>query len=306
MSSISIVRVSAFLIVLAAFAAAAYSAEGRKAGDAETKTLTGSHGSFELVMVYIPAAAFTMGQEGGSAYPDEGPARRVTLSKDFYMGKYTITQEQYQAVTGENPSHFASDAARGEAQAKRPVENVTWYDAIEFCNTLSKLAGRTPVYTITGRTPALGYPITGADVSANWDANGYRLPTEAEWEYACRAGTTTEFSFGNAVNGGYAWYGNTRGNSDAKTHEVGKKLPNPWGLYDMSGNVWEWCWDWYARDYYENPAAGLDPRGAGQGVNRVIRGGGWYSSAGNLRATFRNCSSPSGRDYVGGFRVVCF
>jgi len=174
-------------------------------------------------------------------------------------------------VMGVNPSQFNSNPAEGETQGKRPVEMVTWFDAIEFCNKLSDKEGLTPVYTITGRTPSSGYPITAATVTAEWTNNGYRLPTEAQWEYACRAtGTTTKWTFGDDVNQleNYAWY---NANANGMTHQVGKKTANAWGLYDMHGNVFEWCWDW-AGTLTSNQT---DYKGASSGAYRVLRGGSW-------------------------------
>ncbi|MCL1837468.1 MAG: formylglycine-generating enzyme family protein [Treponema sp.] len=250
---------------------------------------TGTRSAIQSKMAQIPAGSV-----------DLSGTYTANLSA-FKMGKYTVTQAQYEAVTGNNPSYFLTDAADGEIQEKRPVEMVTWFDAIEFCNKLSALEGLTPVYTITGRTPETGYPITAATVTADISKNGYRLPTEAQWEYACRAGTTTTWFHGNAETGleNYAWYS---ANSNSKTHEVGKKTANSFGLFDMHGNVWEWCWDWYGT--YPNDTL-TDPTGAVAGSDRVRRGGCWDSSAAFAGSSSRYLGNPDRRNSHLGFRLVC-
>jgi len=230
----------------------------------------------------------------------------VNLSA-FKIGKYQVTQAQYQEVMGNNPSYFVIDVTTGEIQEKRPVEQVTWYDAVEFCNKLSEMEGLTSVYTITGRTPATGYPITSATVTADFSKNGYRLPTESQWEYACRAGLATGTYSKNidgvevttANLGDHAWYST---NSDSKTHEVGKKKANYFGLYDMHGNVWEWCWDWYAA--YPSGTQ-TDFAGAVTGSYRVFRGGSWDNSAAFAGSSFRIYGDPVIRYNNLGFRLAC-
>ncbi|MCL1865065.1 MAG: formylglycine-generating enzyme family protein [Spirochaetes bacterium] len=252
-------------------------------------------------MVWINPGAFSMGQNDISGAT---PVHSVTLTKGFYMSKYQVTQEQYAAVMATtNPSNFNGDSgkepAEGEIQGKRPVENVTWYDAVEFCNKLSDLEGLDRVYEITGRTPASGYPITSATVTVlDWTNNGYRLPTEAEWEYACRAGTTTAYNTGDTISNNTGWYDS---NSENKTHEVGKKPANDWGLYDMHGNVYEWCGDLH--ETYSGSAV-LDPRGPEIGSDRVIRGGAWLSDGQSLRSASRHRYNPGSRYYNTGFRVA--
>ena len=212
----------------------------------------------------IPAGTFIMGDANGDE--DETP-HQVTLTKPFKMGVHEITQAQYELIMGVNPSQFKG--------TDNPVDTVSWDDAVEFCRRLSEL----PAEKAAG--------------------NVYRLPTEAEWEYACRAGTTTKWSFGDDGSeiGGYAWY---KYNSDMTTHPVGSKQANAFGLFDMHGNVWEWCQDWYG----DFPIGSVtDPTGAGWGSERVVRGGRYRSSAKNCRSGNRNSREPSRRSKINGFRV---
>jgi len=218
----------------------------------------------------------------------------MTVSS-FRMSQHEITGEQYAAVMEvADPSYFAS-------VTNNPVEMVTWYDAVEFCNKLSGKDSLTPVYTITGRTPATGYPITAATVTADWSANGYRLPTAAEWQFAARGGNSTHnytYAGSNTIDG-VAWY---TSNSTSTTHPVGSKTTgaNELGLKDMTGNVSEWCWDIY--DAY--PGGQTDYRGAASGTYRVTRGGSWNDSASYCTVASRSISDPNGRGNYVGFRVV--
>jgi formylglycine-generating enzyme required for sulfatase activity len=233
-------------------------------------------------LVLIPAGEFLMGSPDSDedAQDDEKPQHKVRIARPFYLGATEITQGQYRAVTGENPSSF-------KGSDDLPVENVSWDEAVAFCNKLSVRERLKPYYQFSG---------------ARSGGDGYRLPTEAEWEYACRAGTSTRFSFGDADTslGEYAWFG---GNSDGKTHPVGQKRPNAWGLFDVYGNVWEWCCDGYQADYYGgSPAA--DPPGSSQAAGRVIRGGGWYFQPRYCRAAHRGKSAPGGRGDGLGLRLA--
>ncbi|RJP18416.1 MAG: hypothetical protein C4527_29220, partial [Candidatus Omnitrophota bacterium] len=222
-----------------------------------------------LEMVLIPAGTFTMGSPSSEKDRDndEGPQHQVTISKPFYLGKYEVTQAQWQAVMGTNP---AKDYGVGNDY---PVYNVSWNDCQEFIKKINGLK-----------------------------QGEFHLPTEAEWEYSCRAGTTTRFYWGNDLNyteiKDYAWYyGN---NNPRGTKEVGKKKPNAWGLYDMSGNVWEWCKDWYG-DYENNTHT--NPTGPAGGSYRVLRGGHWGDNARSCRSANRYGFSPGDADYLLGFRL---
>ena len=258
-----------------------------------------------IEVVWIPPAVspFIMGSSD-SLDSFASPPHHVTLTRGFYIGIYEVTQEQYLSVTGTNPSYFYSAPFAGDIQAKRPVDTVTWYNAVEFCNLLSQREGLTPVYIIDKSQPdpnnSNTYDPNKWIVYMNITANGYRLPTETEWEYACRAGTTTAYYTGDAIDGSTGWYFS---NSNDLTHEVGRKSPNAWGLYDMHGNVWEWCWDWYG-SYLSG--AQTNPMGAGSGEFRVIRGGSCSYSMDGLRSAYRYGYYPHigvREDFIG-FRVV--
>jgi formylglycine-generating enzyme required for sulfatase activity len=227
-------------------------------------------GSFQLKMVQIPAGSFLMGND------EYTPIHRVHITNPLLMSAVPVTNKLFSQVMGENPSHFKGD--------NRPVEQVSWFDAVEFCNRLSHKLGLKEVYTIDGEK-----------VKSDWDTNGFRLPTEAEWEYACRAGTSGQ-RYGEIDK--IAWYEN---NSNNSTQDVGEKEPNAWGLYDMLGNVWEWCWDWYG-EYPERDRENW--RGPVDGSNRVIRGGSWDISHWLCRVTYRNWSLPVNRIIALGFRLV--
>ncbi len=218
----------------------------------------------KLEIVALPGGTFEMGSDNGTI--DEKPKHKVTLSP-FAIGKYEVTQAQWQAVMGNNPSYFKGD--------NLPVERVSWLNVQKFIERLKLKTGN----------------------------QTYCLPTEAEWEYAARAGSTGKYSFGDdaAKLGEYAWF---RGNSGAKTHPVGLKKPNDWGLYDMQGNVSEWCQDWYSKDYYEQSVNSTNPRGPSSGEYRVLRGGPWFINIDDARPVYRGFYNPGDRDISVGFRVV--
>jgi len=243
------------------------------------QTVTNSIG---MKLKLIPAGEFQM----GSAEYDEEPRHLVTISRPFYLGVYPVTQREYMQITKNNPSHFSGND-------RLPVECVFWFDAVAFCNELSRKEGLKPFFTINGQSVEV----------PDWNGPGYRLTTEAEWEYACRAGTTTRFSFGDDENllGEHAWYNQ---NSGSKTHPVGKKKPNPFGLFDMYGNVWEWCWDWFDAGYYNITSAHIDPKGPKTGEARVVRGGSWLNYAIFLRSANRNGDAPAECYFDIGFRLA--
>ena len=255
----------------------------------------------QIKLKRIPAGTFLMGSpdEDEDAQKDEKPQHRVRITRPFYLGVYEVTQAQCEAVMGTTPSHFSAtgdgkDKVAGQATDRHPVEWVSWLDAVKFCNKLSEMEGRPAFYEIDGEMVRV----------PDWNRAGYRLPTEAEWEYACRANApnVTRYSFGNdaAGLGEFAWY---CGNSGDKTHPVGEKRPNALGLFDMHGNVWEWCWDRYGADYYKQ--SGEDnPTGPDGALSRVYRGGGWDYYPRDACSANRNKSSPGFRDRDLGFRLA--
>ncbi len=253
---------------------------------------------------------------------DEKPRHRVRISRAFYLSAHEVTQGQYRAVMGENPSHF-------QGLDDKPVEQVSWFDAVRFCNALSARERRAPCYQIEGKAVT---PVGGT---------GYRLPTEAEWEYACRAGSSTRYPFGEDGNDGvvfdsfnfkdekdlgkYAWFDDltypasdiagdpaqeaaereyARLKSEQQTHPVGQKQANVWGLYDMMGNVWEWCQDWYGEAYYQESPPDDPPGPPGPAPSRVLRGGSLGSKAMYCRPANRKGHAPEFRAVDLGFRVA--
>jgi len=238
--------------------------------------LSNAPGPDPVRWAWIPPGTFTMGSPDTEydRSADEGPQAVVTLSQGIWMERYELTQGEYTSLVGADPAAFTGDM-------NLPVEQVSWYDALAYCAAL------TARERAAGRVPA-GF--------------AYRLPTEAEWECAARAGTTTRFSFGDdrtyTLLPDYAWF---NGDSNQTTHDVGTKQPNPWGLYDMSGNVWEWCADWYG------PYSGgtlEDPTGPSTGTFKVMRGGSWVFAGGDARSADRNYNPPDFASYGVGFRVV--
>ena len=259
--------------------------------------------------VLIPAGTFQMGSEKG--FNSNKPAHEVTITKSFYMGKYEVTQAEYEKYCSYGSSSPSSVKGYGE---KYPAYYVSWYDALVYCNKRSMAEELTPCYSINSSTnpDAWGTVPTDCDdawdaVKCDWNANGYRLPTEAEWEYAARAGDNTVdsliYSGTSDVSelGDYAWYYD---NSNKITHEVGTKSPNAFGLYDMSGNVYEWCWNWVTEVYDEGTEGGNDPTGAASGAERVNRGGNWDYDSGYCGVSYRGYNYPYSRDTLRGFRVV--
>ena len=242
-------------------AGAAAAAGARAGGPDDRRVITNLIG---IKLVEIKPGSFLMGSPASEEgrWDDEIP-HKVTLTRGFWMGATPVTQTQWKLVMGHIPSYFHGDDL--------PVEEVSWDDAVAFCNRLSQM-----------------------------DKRRYRLPTEAEWEYACRAGTTTAYYTGDTETalGEAGWY---HGNSGNTSHPVGQKQPNAWGLYDMLGNVFQWCGDWYG-DYPDSDAT--DPTGADSGENRVIRGGSWSDDPATCRCADRSDYSPDRRYYSFGFRVV--
>ncbi|MFW5759522.1 MAG: formylglycine-generating enzyme family protein [Cyclobacteriaceae bacterium] len=224
-----------------------------------------------MEFIYIPAGTFIMGSsaEEQDRHGDEDPLRNVTISRGFYLGKFEVTQQQWLSVTNSNPSVFQKE----ENHLQKPVDWVSWQDCQNFIEKLNE-----------------------------YDLGIFRLPTEAEWEYACRAGTNTRYYWGDDYKDNivydHAW---AFSRAEGKSHEVGKKKPNAWGLYDMSGNVWEWCSDW--RGPY-NPADTLDPVGPPDGTKKIYRGGSWFNKPSTLRSANRHGHEPDVKGTNAGLRLV--
>ena len=232
---------------------------------------------FKDLVVHVPGGSFQM----GGTILDELPVHTVMLSA-FSIGKYEVTQALYESVMGNNPSEF-----RG---GDLPVESVTWYDAIEFCNKLSEREGLQPAYKVNGK-----------NVEWNRNADGYRLPTEAEWEYAAKGGNGSPGNYryaGSNDADSVAWH---EDNCRKHTLPVGKKAPNDLGIYDMSGNVSEWCWDW---DGEYLSGAQTNPVGASSGSGRVLRGGSWNEPVVYIRSASRDSSDPGSMSTDKGFRLA--
>jgi formylglycine-generating enzyme required for sulfatase activity len=229
-------------------------------------------------MVRIQGGRFTMGDKAEV----DAPLHEVEVSP-FLIDKYLVAQEQYEKLMGDNPSRWKGN--------KNPVEQVRWSDAVKFCNKRSESEGLKSCYDL--KTWA-----------CDFEANGYRLPTEAEWEYACRAGTSSPYFFGETPSklGGYAWFDK---NSGGHPRPVGEKQPNPWGLYDICGNLWEWCNDFYAVDYYKQSAP-KDPTGPREGKTKVVRGGAWRFNAENCRSGYRYNENPGYADVCFGYDIYGF
>jgi formylglycine-generating enzyme required for sulfatase activity len=242
--------------------------------------------SIGMHFVLVPAGEFLMGSPtwDKDGQPDERPQHTVRITRPFFLGACEVTQQEYQRVMGVNPSSE-------QLSPQQPVETVSWFDAVQFCNRLSEREKVSAYYEISGeRVTILG-------------GNGYRLPTEAEWEYACRARSNTKWSCGDDVQQLelYAWY---KGNAGSHSHPVGEKAPNAFGLYDMHGHMWEWCWDRYGEDYYRHSPVD-DPQGPSSGSLRIERGGdGWNNDPPHLRSAYRDHQVPSLRFRDLGFRVA--
>lgn len=251
-----------------------------------------------IEMISCSAGSFMMGgvEKDSDVNDDETSRHRVTLD-GFMIGKYPVTQDQYLDVMGDYPSKI-------DGAGKKPATGVSWYDAIEFCNRLSRNKKLTPYYRVI---KSRNDPFNSDEqdfyrwiVTINPGANGYRLPTEAEWEYACRAGTEMIYYWGNSPDSDYAW---SLGNSGKIIQPVGTRKPNAWNIFDMAGNAWQWCWDRYG-EHYDTRFSGKNPAGPKKGYGRVLRGGSAINLTELCRSSNRSKSGANTRSLDVGFRVV--
>jgi len=290
MLNLRLIALGLFLLCLVACEKADLPNDAKPVGGAARAMDSGPVGIITksgVEMVYLSGGEFVMGTDHGA--PDEAPAHKVKLSP-FLIDTFEVTQEMFRQAQLPNPSHWHENP-------RKPVERVRWRDAKRYCNERSLLEQLQPCYN--EKT---------SDWDCNYSANGYRLPTEAEWEYACRAGATGECDFEREKLRQYSWFAD---DSEQETHIVGQKKPNGFGIYDLYGNVSEWCEDVYSPNYYKESPLN-DPPGPpnpGKDVRRVIRGGNWKSSAGQCRATARqgertgNTDACFSTDFCG-FRCV--
>ena len=235
-------------------------------------------------MVLIPKGEFMMGalDDDIQVEENERPRHKVILTKEIYIGIYPVTQRMWMSISENNPSY--------DQNPSKPVEKVSWFDAVEFCNKLSLREELEEVYVVDGE-----------NVICNWSANGYRLPTEAEWEYCARGSEYHRYAGSDNVDE-VAWYeGNSGGMADGESYPVGLKKANAFGLYDMSGNVSEWCWDYMEKYIIEDQK---DPIGVAQGTKRIFRGGGFDGYSWWARTSYRDAWSPDSKDVCLGFRLV--
>ncbi|MFN0197119.1 MAG: SUMF1/EgtB/PvdO family nonheme iron enzyme [Planctomycetaceae bacterium] len=290
-AGICIVGVAALIFRAPTIPAGEHAPSSALKDESPAQAMTNSIG---MKLARIPAGEFLMGSadDDPGAREDEKPQHSVKITKPFYMGIHEVTQAQFERMMQTNPSSFTRAGLLKDAPpeldcSRLPVDNVTWYSAVEFCRRLSDL----PEEKAAGRV--------------------YRLPTEAEWEYACRAGTTSTFHYGDSLssteanfNGAHPYGDAARGPFLNRTEIIGSYQPNAFGLYDMHGNLHEWCLDRFDREYYRHSPTD-DPRGPEKGTSRVIRGGDWYSDGRDCRSAFRYADIPHGRFYALGMRVVC-
>ncbi|QQO07791.1 formylglycine-generating enzyme family protein [Breznakiella homolactica] len=234
-----------------------------------------SAGGSDNGFIRIAGGTFTMGSPAAEAGRQDDEAQHSVTVDGFYLAEHQVTQEDYEALMGNNPSWIKGQGL--------PVEQVTWLEAVQYCNALSVQEGLVPAYTVNG-----------SSITWNREANGYRLPTEAEWEYACRAGTVSAYSTGSSIT-------KTQANYEGRTTTPpGSFAPNPWGLYDMHGNVWEWVWDWYGP---YTPGSRTNPGGSDSGTDRVMRGGSWAYKIEDTRSARRGHRTPNTRICIG-FRLA--